>query len=287
MSEGVSDVDTVGGLTGPPTYVTVGWSESLRIGTAGYGTMRACLDAQEPPARRGAVARWLGIDPLTPTARPLFLRALAERRVGLLLDELGGQWDALHAIPRTEPDSPLEHLIIGPAGVFVIRGLDVGSGDVWVRGVTLVARRRRHPVDDLQEQAEYASRMLRLATALPVEARPIVVLLDPGHLWTRTDNGALIVLSNREFVTWLLSQPIRYCGDDVAALSEAAETAATWNQQPTDRMLQGGVVSAFDALQHAVTLAGKPRRLWVGAAAILVLAGAWSVAFAVTLGHLH
>ncbi|MET1044999.1 MAG: nuclease-related domain-containing protein [Microbacteriaceae bacterium] len=288
MSEGVSDVDTVGGLTGPPTYVTVGWSEALRIGTAGYETMRACLTAQEvAPARRSARARWFGIDPLTPSARPLFYRAVAERRVGLLLEELGGQWDVLHAIPRTDPDQPLEHLIVGPPGVFVLRGYDLGAGDVWLRGATLVARRHRQSLDDLQEQAEYASRMLGLATALPIEVRPIAVLLDPGRVWARPDGAGLIVLSNRELVTWLLSRPSRYCGDEIVALSVAAETAATWNQQATVRVLQGGVALAFDSLRQSVTLAGKPRRVWAGVAAVVVIAGAWAAAFSVTLGHLR
>src|SRR5690606_36128291 len=54
----------------------------------------------------------------------LFIRhalgALGELEVGRLLDQLDSEWFAFHAVPVGSAGSDVDHIVIGPGGVFTI-----------------------------------------------------------------------------------------------------------------------------------------------------------------------
>jgi len=98
------------------------------------------LHAQTPP--RSAISRVLGRHPLSDDAQPWFTGALGEREVGALLSRLPQGWSAFHAVPVGSGDADVDHLVVGPGGVFVIntkhhRGaaLTVYERSVLVNGV--------------------------------------------------------------------------------------------------------------------------------------------------------
>ena len=53
-------------------------------------------------------------------ARSWYLGALGERRVGKLLEQLGPEWTVLHSVPVGSSTSDIDHIVIGPGGVFTI-----------------------------------------------------------------------------------------------------------------------------------------------------------------------
>ena len=87
---------------------------------AGYEVARACLDLQsERPARTG-LQRLLGIDPMHPDAVTWFQGTLGEIRVGSVLAKLGPEWTVVHSVPIGSRGSDIDHIVVGPAGVFTI-----------------------------------------------------------------------------------------------------------------------------------------------------------------------
>lgn len=283
MSEGVSDVDTVGGPSGPPFRVDVGWAESLRIRGAGHDTMSDCLRARDSTARDSRLGTLLGRHPLNPAARTLYRRALSERTVAVLLDELGPRWDVLHGVPCLTSGRHVDHVVIGPPGVFVIRGFDVGAADVWVTEGVLRAGRRRHPLSEVIAQARAAAERLERVTGLVPGARAVAVVLEPAKIWTKREADAVAVVSGKELVTWLLAQPDELSGAEVAVLSDAADRPATWDSAAVELGVQTGVLRRFDALRADVESAARRRRVWGIGGVVAAVALTWAGAFGVVL----
>ncbi len=283
MSEGVSDVDTAGGPTGPPFRVGVDWSESLRIRGAGHQTMRDCLGARDSTPRLPRLSRFLGLHPLTPAARSLYRRALTQRAVAELLEELGVRWDILHGVPCPQGGPQLDHLVIGPAGVFVIRGFDFRAADVWVNEEGLRAGGRKHPLADLIAQATSAAQWLETATGLQPAARAVAVVLEPAKIWTKRDSDAVAVVTGKALVTWLLGQPQVLSGAEVAMLSDAADRPTTWDTAGLDLGAEIDLSTRFDALRAEVESAARRRKVWGISGVVAAAAMAWAGAFGIVL----
>ena len=88
---------------------------------------------------------------------------LGERRVAALLDQLSAEqaqspWTVLHSVPVGRGESDIDHVVIGPPGVFTINTKFSPGKDVWVAGrgmyvggakqhsvVNALYEARRHP----------------------------------------------------------------------------------------------------------------------------------------------
>ena len=73
--------------------------------------------------RESLPSRWLlgrvfGADPLSPENHPWYKGALGEMAVGRVLERLDPEWKILHAVPVGTGASDIDHVLIGPAGVF-------------------------------------------------------------------------------------------------------------------------------------------------------------------------
>jgi len=59
---------------------------------------------------------------------------IGERRVAELLGRLGRAWTVLHSVPVGSGSSDIDHIVIGPAGVFTINTKYSPGKKVWVAG---------------------------------------------------------------------------------------------------------------------------------------------------------
>src|SRR4051794_31911273 len=60
--------------------------------------------------------------------------ALGEIAVAGVLGWLGSEWTVLHSVPVGAGDSDIDHVVIGPAGVFTINTKSHPGQDVWIGG---------------------------------------------------------------------------------------------------------------------------------------------------------
>lgn len=91
------------------------------------------------PARTGA-QQFFGRSPLSVESRPWYLGAFGELEVARLLDQLGPGWFAIHAVPVGSAGSDVDHIVIGPGGVFTINSV-VDPSDAEILRAGLAARR--------------------------------------------------------------------------------------------------------------------------------------------------
>ena len=218
---------------------------SLRHRGPAHDVSHRCLDAQRAARPRRRLARLLGADPLHPDAATWYRGALDERRVGGILTALGDGWRGLHAVPRGGGDSGIDHLVVGPPGVFTITS-GIASAEL---------------------EARVASRSLTRATGVPVGAAAIVV--DPGN---RPDvPAAVTVVPAGRLLRHLRGLPAVLGPDLAASIARAAEEWTTWQPFGIDTA-HSDPDDAFERLHREVIRARVRRAGWQVAALVGVTA---------------
>jgi hypothetical protein len=98
--------------------------------------------------------------------------AFGERVVGWWLRDMADGWYVFNDVPVGLNGANIDHVAIGPPGVFTINAKNL-SGKVAVRdGVFLQTGRRRDYLQRARDEAARASRLLAAAIGHPVAVRP-------------------------------------------------------------------------------------------------------------------
>ncbi|AYG03610.1 NERD domain-containing protein [Gryllotalpicola protaetiae] len=149
-----------------------------------------CLAEQSKLTGRKRIADILGLSPLTDDALPWFTGALGELAVGRELARLDAAkgWVVLHSVPVGNRDSDIDHVVIGPAGVFTINtkhhsGQRISTG----RSLIFVSGQAKPYIRNSVFEAERASKRLTEAVGFPVTAHPVLAFVDPKELAGKRD----------------------------------------------------------------------------------------------------
>ena len=126
---------------------------------AGYEVIREILDRQSRRPPRGALARFFGLSPIPADDASWYTGALGEQAVGRQLARLGPEWTVLHAIPVGAGDSDIDHLLIGPPGVFSLNTKRHKGKKIWVADRRILVAGQK--VDHLRNARAEMSRSCR------------------------------------------------------------------------------------------------------------------------------
>ena len=127
----------------------------------GQAVISQLLELQRAVPPRSAPARVLGLSPLSEQAAPWYRGALGELHVGRLLTKLPAGWHVLHAVPVGKADADIDHVVIGPGGVFTVNTKNHSGQKVWVAGRTLMVNGHKEPhLRNAEHEAERAGRSL-------------------------------------------------------------------------------------------------------------------------------
>lgn len=222
---------------------------SLRSRGPAHVVSHRCLDVQRSARPRCFFGRLFGFDPLHPDAVTWYRDALGERRVGRILAELGREWRVLHAVPHGDDGADIDHLVIGPPGVFTVTTSGAVTSEV---------------------EARAASRALSRATGATVSATAIVVTTATA---ARGDG----VVPTQQLLRHLRDLPAVYGPDLVASVARAAEEWTTWHPFGVD-VGHSDPDDAFERLHAEVTRARIRRTLWPLAAGGTIIALALAIA---------
>lgn len=146
------------------------------------GAITECLRIQAS-ARRQSWAAWLfGVNPMKRDARSWYRAAQGELDISRTLSSLPDAWTVLH--PSDENvGSDIDHLVIGPAGVFTITTKNHSGQRVRVGNDQLTVNdRRTHHIRDARYEAARASRLLSSGVGESIDAIPLIAIVDPGSL---------------------------------------------------------------------------------------------------------
>jgi hypothetical protein len=226
-----------------------------------------------PP--RSSTARLLGRSPLKADDRSWYWGALGEIAVGRRLARLGSEWTVLHAVPVGRGDADIDHVVVGPGGVFTINTKNHSGQKVFVGGrALLVAGKKQDHVRNSEHEAARAATRLSAAVGSPVEVRPLLVVVRPRSLTIGSKPAVVTVTTDAQLVRWLKKRPVVLSHERVRSLAEAAARPSSWRDVPVADGDPAAVRSAFSSLDREVRRAHRVRRLWAGALAACTVAGA-------------
>jgi hypothetical protein len=241
-------------------------SDSLRGRVPGQSVMSEIVARHRARPARSSVARLFGFSPLAAGDRALYRAALGELVVGDTLDNLGPEWDVLHVVPVSGVEPEIDHLVIGPAGVFTIRTRNFPGQEIWVAGnALLVGAEQSTDIVDARIEGERASAMLSRAAGKTIAVLPIVVLVKPKKLVVREWPVGVEVISSKVLAGWLRSRERTQDGAEVALVSDVADRSTTWHVAEThadtdiaaDTDTHADIVNDTHTVDiHAATLVG-------------------------------
>jgi len=205
------------------------WTD-LGLNRPGQAAREQAVAHRQTAPVKSLLARVLGVHT---DERAWRIGADGEQAVAARLAKLGPEWKVLHAVPVGDRGSDIDHVVIGPAGVFTINTKHHPHASVWVGGNTFMVNGHRQPyVRNSRHEAQRASRLLTAACGFPVNATGLIAVMGAHEGFTvkeQPPGGDVHVLTRREVDRWLRMRP----GDvldpaQVEAVHDAARRSTTW-----------------------------------------------------------
>jgi hypothetical protein len=266
--------------------ISAATSGSLVGRPAAYQLMSRVLEEHGRTPPRGRFHRFLGTDPLGPEARSWFEGAVGEQQVSRWLSQLGPDWTVFHSVPVGTAGSDIDHVVMGPPGVFAINTKNHARGKIWVSPTLIMVNGQK--TDHLRNsrfEAGRATKVLSSAVAHQIRVRPIIALAGDPKLTVRQSPADVLVLRASGLVGALQSMSPVYTREQLAVIWAAASNPAIWSSVPLVPV-DPSIVQGFADLQDEI-LSAKYQRLAMriaGAAGLMVAAGWALVAILALLG---
>ncbi len=152
------------------------------------------------------VARVLGVKT---DERAWRVGAKGEEKVAGELGKLGPGWRVLHAVEVGDNGGDIDHIVIGPAGVFTLNAKRHPRGKAWVgERMVMVNGQRTEYLRNSRFEAKRACRLLSEACARPVGVTPAVVFVDLDDFTVKQMPADVHVTTRGRLIGWLRSLPV-------------------------------------------------------------------------------
>ncbi len=254
---------------------------TLKARRPAYSVMQECLRVQAEAPALTRRQRLFGHSPLSADAQSWYQGALGEIEVARVLAELGPEWTVLHSVPVGSGESDIDHVVIGPTGVFTVNTKHHAGKKVWVGGglVTVGGHRTDHSRNSLHEAAR-ASRLMSRAADFEVVVTPVIVLVGEASLSVGKKQPTVPVVVAARLRKWLMNGPRVHSPEALAYLAMVAEERGTWHTEAlvlTDTLRHE---HRFERLRRDIDDAARRRRRWRVGTALGVLGASGGAAIA-------
>lgn len=134
----------------------------------------------------------------------------------------------LHSIPVGDRGSDIDHLVIGPGGVYTLNTKNHPGGKVWVAEQTFLVNGRRVPyLRNARHEADRASRLLSKACRFHVPVEPVIVVLGAG-ITVKSPPDRVHVRNARYLRRWLAMRAPVLSTEQVDTIYSMARRDTTW-----------------------------------------------------------
>jgi hypothetical protein len=225
--------------------------------------IQKCLSVQDDGQQLGRMARFFGVTPLHPDARGWYQGALGEIEVARSLSRLGPEWTVLHAVPVGAGEADIDHVVIGPNGVFTLNTKNHAGKRIFVGGRTFMVNGvKQHFVRNSEFEATRASRLLSAAVHEPIEVTPVIVVVGAESIAVGRTAPGVEVRSSGQIGRWLQKRKAVLSYDQVVRIAQAAGQRGTWHTAEVVLDDTQRHVVRFERLRREVDAAAHRARLW-------------------------
>lgn len=139
------------------------------------------------------------------------------------------RWGFIHSIPVNRKGTDIDHLVIGPGGVFTLNTKHHRDATVWVAGDLLTVNgQKTWYIRNSRREAERASARLSEAVGAPIAVRGLVVPVGAATLTVKRSPEDVAVVNRRRLVSYFTSLDTVLDKDVVLAVFAAARDSRTW-----------------------------------------------------------
>lgn len=154
--------------------------------------------------------------------------AEGEEEVGWQLHKLGDGWRVLHGVPVGTGDTDIDHVVIGPPGVFTVNTKNHLGGRVTVTSKAIYVNGTFQPyLAKSRAEGKRATKLLSTSCGYEVIAQPLIVIMA-NELKIKGSTEEVHVVGRRRTSRWLLNQPQTLGPEEVDAIYSVARRRSTW-----------------------------------------------------------
>lgn len=209
-----------------PFTVRITYSD-LGIRRAGQAAREQADEHRRAAPVRSLASRLLGVHT---EERAWRIGADGEKAVAQRLDRLPAPWTILHAVPVGHRGADIDHVVIGPAGVFTVNTKHHPKAAVWVGGDTfLVNGHRQAYIRKSRFEAQRAGRLLTKTAGMDVPVTGVIAVVGAhrGFVVKRQPLGVHVTARTR-IARWLTGQPRCLSDAQMHDISNLARRSSTW-----------------------------------------------------------
>jgi len=185
--------------------------------------------------RKGAFMTFLarGFDVKT-DERSWRVGANGEETVGGRLEELRADgWQLLHSVPVGTRGSDIDHVLVGPGGIYTINTKTHPNGKIWVGKTTVMVNGHKQPyLRNSRFEADRAAKLLSVAVGWQLEVTPALVFLTGTFIpqvTVKDKPEGVIILDRLDLPRYFRRRPPRLDPSQVAYVFEFARRSTTWS----------------------------------------------------------
>jgi hypothetical protein len=215
--------------TPPPATVAERPWVDLATNTPGAAAREQALTARDAAPVRSLLARALGVHT---DERAWRIGADGEERVAAQLAKVvkkDSRWRVIHAIPVGTRGADIDHLVIGPGGVFTANAKHHPRAKIWVGGNTFMVNGVKQPyIRNGRHEAKRAADLLTAACGFPVHVEGLVVTVNADDVVVKSQPDGVTVVPRVRTAKWLLRHGEILGTDTIEAVYEVARRSSTW-----------------------------------------------------------
>lgn len=201
----------------------------LASNRAGAAAREQALAARDAAPVRTFLARTLGVHT---DERAWRIGADGEEKVAAQLAKVlkkDPRWRFIHAIPVGNRGSDIDHLIIGPGGVFTANAKHHPGAKIWVGGTTFMVNGIKQPyVRNSRHEAVRAAGLLSTACGFPVHVEGLLVTVNADDVVVKSQPDGVSVVPRMHVAKWLLRHGDILAEATIEAIHDAARRSTAW-----------------------------------------------------------
>ncbi len=211
-------------LLGEAGEVRTAWQD-LSQNRAGQAVRERAVELRSEAPVKTFVARVFGVHT---DERAYRVGADGEEEVAWRMRKLGDGWHVLHSVPVGEKASDIDHVVIGPPGVFTLNTKNHSRKKVWVaEKAFMVSGQKTNYLRNSRHEAARASKLLTTACGFDVQVESIIVVIA-AELTIRAQPTDVHVVARKRIGKWLERRPATLAPSAVEAIYEMARRDTTW-----------------------------------------------------------
>ena len=211
--------------TGAPVAASEpGWRD-LAANRPGEALRRKAAEVRKQAPVKAFLGRLFGIKT---EERAWRIGADGEEEVARQLARLGGGWKVIHSIVLNDNGTDIDHVVIGPGGVYTLNTKNHSGSKVTVYDKAVLVNGQKTPyLPKSRAEARRACERLSVACRFPVDAQPVVVVMC-RELRVMGRPGDVHVVGSRDLRRWMERRPTVLQPDVVGRIYDVARRDSTW-----------------------------------------------------------